>query len=780
MRKCFLIAASNLRRAKGQTIAIIALILLASAMLNLWLMLSLDYKRNFDRNHERLNAEHVSLALHCRDREVLDYLAGILEADDRTVQYTMEDALCMPGSFDYNGGQINTEFVILEKEAALNRSVGRVEIVEEGGYTDGIYLPMLYGMDGSISLGERKEITIGSNAVDYEVCGFFNSIMAGSHNCGMSALLLTEELYGELEEKGYAPASTLVSVRIRDREESEAFEAMLKNAVSSHFPEVGTLSNSYELVSSARYISQMICSGVVSAMAFFVAMIALVVIASNVINDIQENMRSLGALKAIGYRSGQIISALLLQFPAVAVLASLAGIALSYWVFPAVNAMMISQTGIPYETHFLVMPFLLTVCAIGGTVALAVWLSSRRIRKIDPVIALRQGIKTHSFKRNKVPLGRTRLPLHLALAMKTAFSGMKQNVTVSITMMVLSLVVVFSGLMVENVIVDMTPFINLIVGEVADSCVNVNVRAEEAFLRMMENEDCVEKVYLYHSMQVNHADQNFILVATMSDDFTKVNNQEVCFQGRFPRYDNEVAIAGKYAGENNLKIGDEITLTVDGQTENYLICGFTQVSNNLGRDCLLTRDGYERMGNLENLSYYCNLAAGTDIDAFHERVSRQLGADVNATINVFYVVNGSASVYVALMELLVAMVLTLGGAVTVFVLYLLVRILLNNKRREYGIMKALGYTTGELILQLAASFMPAAILSAAAGLSICAWIINPLTALFLRGIGIVKCTFTVPAGFITWAGVALLVFTFGMSCLLSLKIRKITPVALLR
>ena len=64
MRKCFLIAASNLRRAKGQTIAIIALILLASAMLNLWLMLSLDYKRNFDRNHERLNAEHVSLALH--------------------------------------------------------------------------------------------------------------------------------------------------------------------------------------------------------------------------------------------------------------------------------------------------------------------------------------------------------------------------------------------------------------------------------------------------------------------------------------------------------------------------------------------------------------------------------------------------------------------------------------------------------------------------------------------------------------------------------------------
>ena len=56
MSKYFLIAASNLRRAKGQTTAIVALIVLASAMLNLWMMLSMDYKRNFDRYHEKLNA----------------------------------------------------------------------------------------------------------------------------------------------------------------------------------------------------------------------------------------------------------------------------------------------------------------------------------------------------------------------------------------------------------------------------------------------------------------------------------------------------------------------------------------------------------------------------------------------------------------------------------------------------------------------------------------------------------------------------------------------------
>ena len=41
MSKLFIIARSNMRKAKGQTVAIVTLILLASMLLNLWLMLSM-------------------------------------------------------------------------------------------------------------------------------------------------------------------------------------------------------------------------------------------------------------------------------------------------------------------------------------------------------------------------------------------------------------------------------------------------------------------------------------------------------------------------------------------------------------------------------------------------------------------------------------------------------------------------------------------------------------------------------------------------------------------
>lgn len=51
-------------------------------------------------------------------------------------------------------------------------------------------------------------------------------------------------------------------------------------------------------------------------------------------------------------------------------------------------------------------------------------------------------------------------------------------------------------------------------------------------------------------------------------------------------------------------------------------------------------------------------------------------------------------------------ILILSAIIIVFVLYLLVRTMLNNKQMDYGILKSLGFTTGQLILQTAMSFMP--------------------------------------------------------------------------
>lgn len=777
MGKFFLIARSNMRKAKGQTVAIIVLIFLAALMLNLWLMLSMDYKANFDRCFDKLNDGHITLTVDDSDGTVREFLDKTLATDDRVEQYCLDSILHMTTQIPYNGESFSTWAVYVKKQTALSRAVGRAEIVEDSAYTSGIYMPMLYKAD-DVAVGKTVEISIGSHKLNYTVCGFFNSTMLGSHNCGAMEIIFTDDKYAELEQTDYATSSTLCSVRLFDKADNLSIEAEIKSKISRQFPDLTMVSNCYDLVTQSRYISQMICSGILSAMAFLVLLIALVVIASNIINYIQVNMKNLGALKAVGYTSRQLICALLLQFLGLTLLAAVIGGAISYGVFPTLNTMMISQTGIPYDLRFLPLPFLITLLILGGAVALVVWLAARRVKRVEPISALRSGVQTHNFKKNHVPLEKTKAPLNLALALKTTLSGIKHNITICITMLVLSLVLVFSGLMYENVLVDTEPFIDLIVGEMADSCISVNIEKESEFLQKMEEDSRVEKAYLYHSINISHVG-GAELMATLCDDFSAANNQNVVYKGRYPKYENEIALGAKYAGERGFEIGNEIEIDANGKQEKYLICGLTQLSNYLGRDCLMTRQGYERLGELSYTNYYINLSSDTDVDAFNAEIKDLFDGYVNTVINIKTTMDSASTVYVSLMTIIVIAILILSAIIIAFVLYLLVRTMLNNKIRDYGILKALGFTTKQLILQTALSFMPAIIISTVIGLIAGCLVINPLISVFLSGIGIVKCTFDIPVVFATISGIGVILLSFGLACLLSLRIRKIAPRELL-
>ena len=170
---------------------------------------------------------------------------------------------------------------------------------------------------------------------------------------------------------------------------------------------------------------------------------------------------------------------------------------------------------------------------------------------------------------------------------------------------------------------------------------------------------------------------------------------------------------------------------------------------------------------------------GTDIDAFNEEMKGKFSDSVNGVINVLATIEGVGNVYVSLMTIIVIAILVLSAIIIAFVLYLLVRTLLNNKKRDYGILKSLGFTTKQLILQTALSFMPAIILSTVVGIIVSCLVINPLMSLFLSSLGIVKCTFNIPVVFAAIAGIALILLSFGIACLLSLKIKRIAPRELL-
>lgn len=105
MQNILLIAFSNIRKAKGQTASIFVLIMIAASMLNLWLMLSMDYTSNFERYHDEFNAEHVTLAVDGNSDKMQTFLSQTLKEDKRTAQYRLDKCMHMTGSFPYNSGK---------------------------------------------------------------------------------------------------------------------------------------------------------------------------------------------------------------------------------------------------------------------------------------------------------------------------------------------------------------------------------------------------------------------------------------------------------------------------------------------------------------------------------------------------------------------------------------------------------------------------------------------------------------------------------------------------
>ena len=93
-------------------------------------------------------------------------------------------------------------------------------------------------------------------------------------------------------------------------------------------------------------------------------------------------------------------------------------------------------------------------------------------------------------------------------------------------------------------------------------------------------------------------------------------------------------------------------------------------------------------------------------------------------------------------------ILAMTTFVILLVLYLLMKNMIHNKRYEYGVLKSLGYTSKELILQNSLSFMPSIIIGTILSAIISYLIANPYLTLVMSMFGIMQANMSVPVLFI--------------------------------
>ena len=163
--------------------------------------------------------------------------------------------------------------------------------------------------------------------------------------------------------------------------------------------------------------------------------------------------------KEIGFTSRQIILSILLQFIGIAVIGIGIGIALSYMVLPFLSSAYAAQSGMLWNQGFDLTAMLITVSVILGMVFLTSFTSTRKIRKLHPIIALRNGIHTHNFRTNYFPLDRSRGNLNILLSLKANLQNTKQNIMIGLIIAAISFASLFVGIMYYNISINNEVFL---------------------------------------------------------------------------------------------------------------------------------------------------------------------------------------------------------------------------------------------------------------------------------------------------------------------------------
>ena len=142
-------------------------------------------------------------------------------------------------------------------------------------------------------------------------------------------------------------------------------------------------------------------------------------------------------------------------------------------------------------------------------------------------------------------------------------------------------------------------------------------------------------------------------------------------------------------------------------------------------------------------------------------------------MNFYKMIGGAMTTFQGISIMMLVIMCSISVVVIALILFLLIKSLVYHKRKDYGIYKALGYTSGSLMLQTALSFMPAVIASAIVFSIVSYTVANPYISLFMRSFGLMKCEFAIPVPGVVAIGAGLTVVSFLLALLQTRRIRKI-------
>ena len=218
-------------------------------------------------------------------------------------------------------------------------------------------------------------------------------------------VIVDDDTYAELYDiDGADYACYSVVYELKDGVKNSKFEIGINDKVIARNPRAIVSPMSIEFTNEQRTFMSKIIAVSFIVVTLVIFLVVFLMLTNCITNYIKEHMKTLGALKAIGYTSGNIRSSLLVLFGSCALLGALIGIVLSYAIMPYIASFAIAQMGIPYEVSFNAFTSGISLGTIVFFTCIVTMLAVIKVKRIEPIVALREGTESHNFRWYSFPV----------------------------------------------------------------------------------------------------------------------------------------------------------------------------------------------------------------------------------------------------------------------------------------------------------------------------------------------------------------------------------------
>lgn len=837
------LAKFNIRKHKTATLSLVILLFFCQLFLGLAIH---NMKDNGNLFLEKSQAMEAVQNIFCIETSLYkeDY-EDILKADSRVSKVVTQDAVFLWDSvLTFKDGSEHTiNSVFINKEAGNHLEKINLESTMEKADINKIehpiYVPYVVGEYYGFNEGDEYKLIYHQREYTFTIAGFFETTVLANENMGAIKYIISERDYeklrtvcGENKILGYN-VFDLNHCRAVAQDFTEKAKAMADTGKSFQV----ILAIDYVALSGVATMFPVLLAYLLLVFAIIIFITIFIVIRHRIANNIEEQMASIGTLEALGYTSKQITKVYMIEYSLLACVGSLFGIILSKVFAPMLNQFSFNMLGLKVEERLDLGIDILMMLGIIGATLLMSFCKAWRVKKYPPVIAFRKGINNHHFKKNYFALEKTKSSVHFRLALKRFLGAIRQNSIIAVCVCVVTAAMMFSVILYSCCGKDQDGVMRMTGMEMCDLTIDMTHSIEpEAFREELREMSEVRKVNLSHTL-INVSLQSMDVLSIIFQDYDETENI-YAYEGRLPKYDNEVLITGALARGLGKEVGDSLEVEYNGYSMQYLISGISQSMINNGQTLYFTEEAIKHIVpsyQSDELSIY--LKEDVDKKAFISKIKEAYGKSIEdlkkealdetaskedrirakaqakvASLMSLYgvdsidyavmidgrLIKGNSKVfsinkisdieeqiltgigaYIQGVNWGTKIIIVVAAIVIVVILIMLIKASIIRQKMDLGIYKSLGYTTLELMLQITLSLMPAIVVGVIIGIGLAVWGSPAILSQTFSVIGVTHMLVDVNVFDTLLLGIGIISLSFVTIMLSTYKIKDISAYQLL-